>query len=85
MNKFEEMKADKKLRLSIEFVLLFFCVPLFLFFEENILHPSSLLLPILIALILYFRKQKDFKTGDLFRLNVSKKKMDINYSQWIEF
>ena len=67
------MKTNKKLWLSIEFVLLFFGVPLFLFFEENILHPSSLLLPILIALILYFRKQKDFKTRELFRLNISKK------------
>lgn len=63
----------KKFFLAVEFVVLFLGVPLFLFFEENIIHPSSILLPILVALILYFRKQKDFHLRDLVRLNISKK------------
>ncbi|WP_321370322.1 type II CAAX prenyl endopeptidase Rce1 family protein [uncultured Draconibacterium sp.] len=57
---------------SIEFTLLFFGVPLFLFFEGNFIHPSSVLLPILIALILYFRKQKEFKSRELIKLGISK-------------
>ena len=65
--------SKKNIILSIEFILLFFGVPLFLFFEENIVHPSSILLPVLIALILYFRKQKGFRSRDLIRLNISKK------------
>ncbi len=56
-----------------EFTLLFFGVPLFLFFDKNLIHPSSVLLPILVALILYFRKQKEFKSRDLFKLGISKK------------
>lgn len=58
---------------AIEFTLLFFGVPLFLLFEKNIIHPSSILLPVLIALILYFRKQKNFHLRDLIRLDISQK------------
>lgn len=57
----------------IEFLILFFGVPLFLLFESGIIHPSSILLPVLVALIIYFRKQKDFHLRDLVRLNISRK------------
>jgi membrane protease YdiL (CAAX protease family) len=63
--------VTKKILYSIEFLLLFFGVPLFLFFEGNIVHPSSILLPVIIALILYFRKQKDFHLKDLICLGIS--------------
>ena len=65
--------ATKKVMYFTEFTLLFFGVPLFLFFDKNLIHPSSVLLPILVALILYFRKQKEFKSRDLFKLGISKK------------
>jgi len=56
-----------------EFILLFFGVPLFLLLESNIIHPSSVLLPVLVGLIIYFRKQKDFHLRDLIRLNIDRK------------
>ena len=62
----------RKTLFIIEFILLFFGVPLFVFFDKNLVHPSSILLPILFALILYFRKQKEFKSRDLIRLGISK-------------
>jgi uncharacterized protein len=62
----------KKIILVIEFTILFFGVPLFIFFDSNIIHPSSLVLPVIIGLILYFRKQKDFHLRDLIRLDISK-------------
>ena len=58
---------------SLEFTVLFFGVPIFLVLEKSIIHPSSILLPVLIALILYFRKQKGFKSRDLVQMSVSKK------------
>lgn len=68
------MKAStRKILYLIEFLILFFGIPLFLFFDGNIIHPSSVLVPVLIALILYFRKQKDFHLRDLVKLNISKK------------
>lgn len=57
----------------IEFLILFFGVPLFLLVENSIVHPSSVLLPVLVALIIYFRKQKDFHLRDLIRLKISRK------------
>lgn len=72
------MKANaRKMLYWIEFLILFFGVPLFLFFDKNIIHPSSVLLPVLVALILYFRKQKDFHLRDLIKLDISK-------STWIK-
>ncbi len=61
----------KNIILSVEFILLFFGAPLLIFFDKNLIHPSALLLPVLVALILYFRKQKDFHAKDLIRLNIS--------------
>ncbi len=57
----------------VEFLILFFGVPLFMLVENSILHPSSVLLPVLVAMIIYFRKQKDFRLRDLVRLNISRK------------
>jgi membrane protease YdiL (CAAX protease family) len=62
----------RNILLGAEFIVLFFGVPLFLFFEDDIIHPSSILLPILIALIIYFRKQKEFRWRDLIRLGISR-------------
>ncbi len=67
------MAGNKKIWLGIEFCLLFIGVPLLIFFEKNLIHPTIILPPVLIALILYFRKQKDFKAKDLIRLAIDKK------------
>lgn len=63
---------NKNLLLLIEFTLLFFGVPLFIYFDKNIIRPSAILLPVLIGLVFYFRKQKNFRAADLIRLNISK-------------
>lgn len=65
--------TSRKMYNWAEFILLFFGVPLFLLLESNIIHPSSVLLPVLVGLIIYFRKQKDFHLRDLIRLNIDKK------------
>lgn len=63
----------RNILLAAEFIILFFGVPLFLFFDGDIIHPSSILLPILVALILYFIKQKEFRWYNLVRLGISSK------------
>lgn len=68
------MKANTRKTLYwIEFLMLFFGIPLFLAIDGNFIHPSSALLPVLIALILYFRKQKDVHLRDMVTLNIPKK------------
>ncbi len=66
------MSRNKKTRLGIEFILFFIGIPLFIFFEKNLIHPTIILPPVLIALILYFRKQKNFNAKDLIRLDIDK-------------
>jgi membrane protease YdiL (CAAX protease family) len=66
-------RKSRNIFLGAEFIVLFFGVPLFLFFEEDIIHPSSILLPVLFAFIIYFRKQKEFRWHDLIRLEISGK------------
>lgn len=63
----------RKILFWAEFLFLFFGIPLFLPFGSNIIHPSSVLLPVLVALIIYFRKQKDFHLRDLIKLRIDKK------------
>lgn len=64
--------GSSKTILAVEYIFLFFGVPLFLYFDKNIIRPSALLIPVLVALIIYFRKQKDFHFRDLIQLNISK-------------
>ena len=59
-------KIVKKIALILEFALLFFGVPLLIYFDKKLVHPSVIVLPILVLLFLYLRKQKDFKFKELF-------------------
>ncbi len=62
----------KKLIRGIEFILLFFGVPLLIYSGAFMKHPSLILLPILAGLILYFIIKEDFNLKSLFHLNVPK-------------
>jgi membrane protease YdiL (CAAX protease family) len=67
------MKARfRNIELGVEFVLLFFGVPLLFFFDKLFIHPSVVLLPILAALILYFRLNKNFSLKQLIQLKIPK-------------
>lgn len=63
----------QKIWLYIEFMLLFIGVPLFILFYSSIIHPSSLIIPILILIFFYLYRVEDFKFKQLFYLKVSKK------------
>lgn len=54
----------------LEFTLLFFGIPLFLYFDSSLIHPSAILLPILLGLILYFSFNKNFKFRELICLSI---------------
>ena len=61
----------KNLILGTEFLILFFSVPLALYFDTFLIHPSVVLLPLLVTLILYYRTQMDFSLKELIRFDVS--------------
>lgn len=64
--------TGKKIYLTLEFLVLFFGVPLFIFFDPQFIHPSAILLPVLPALILYFRFTKGFRFRELVRLHITR-------------
>ncbi|MFW5831958.1 MAG: CPBP family intramembrane glutamic endopeptidase [Prolixibacteraceae bacterium] len=72
-----DIKTKKTYR-AIEFILLFFGIPLLMYFGSFMVHPVLILLPVLGALLIYFRNKKDFSFKSLVRLNVSKNTIRIN-------
>jgi len=62
----------KKIYLGIEFIVLFFGVPLFLLFYRNLMLPSTVLLPVLVLIFFLLHKNPRFKWKELFYWNINK-------------
>ncbi len=73
LNTFVLKASGKKIRLGIEFVLLFFGIPTFLYFDSTLIHPGTLLVPVFLLLLIYFRRKKSIALRDFIRLNLSGK------------
>lgn len=59
------------LRLT-EFLLLFFGIPLLIYFDEDFIHPSIIVLPVLVFIFILLRYTTDFRFKELFRWKISK-------------
>lgn len=66
------MVMGKKIGLWIEFVVLFFGIPLLIFLDRDFIHPSIIILPVLIFIILILRYTTDFRLKELFRWGITK-------------
>ncbi|MEL7585372.1 MAG: CPBP family intramembrane glutamic endopeptidase [Prolixibacteraceae bacterium] len=58
--------------LLFEFILLFLAVPLIVFFEANMVHPSKALLPFVILVVLILHYSHGFKWKELWRFRVER-------------
>lgn len=65
-------KATRKILIWAEFIILFLGIPLLLV-SGKIRHPSSILLPLVAGLIIYFYLQKDFRFREFIRLQIPRK------------
>lgn len=63
--------SGKHTWLGIEFVLLFFGIPTFLYLDSTLVHPGIILVPVFLGLLIYFRKKKNITFRDFIRLNIS--------------
>lgn len=63
---------QSKIWLCLEFVFLFAGIPLFLLFGPKLLHPSSLLLPLLVGIFLLLKHTTSFRFKELFYIKLSK-------------
>lgn len=58
---------------TLEFLLLFFGIPLLIFIDRDFIHPSIIILPVLAAIFLILASTTDFQFRELFRWDVSKR------------
>jgi hypothetical protein len=73
------MVRDRRLiRLSLEFVLLFFGIPVLIYLDKDFIHPSIIILPVLLFIFILLRRTSDFNWSELFRWSVSQKALALN-------
>ena len=63
---------SKKILLWTEFVLLFFGIPLFIYLDEDFIHPSIIILPVLLFIFLVLRRTTDFQWKELVRWGIKR-------------
>ena len=63
---------------TFEFIILFFGIPVLIYLDREFIHPSVLLLPVLVFVILILRYRTDFKLRELYTLSISRKIWMIN-------
>lgn len=68
----------KRVYLGFEFTLLFFGVPLGILFGTRIIHPTVLILPVLLAIFLLLRFTTSFRFRELISFRVSRKSLIKN-------
>ena len=57
----------------IEYLLLFFGVPLYIYFDPEFIHPSAVVLPVLVVIFIYLYRLPDFKFRELVQFKINKK------------
>ena len=62
----------RKVYFGFEFALLFFGIPLLMFLDTRIVHPSVVLLPFLIFIVIVLKFSSGFKFRELIALKVSR-------------
>lgn len=61
---------NRKLFIWVEFVLLFFGIPLLIWLDRDFIHPSIIILPVLLFIFLVLRRTTDFRWKELFRWKI---------------
>jgi membrane protease YdiL (CAAX protease family) len=67
------VKGDRNIWRWVEFGILFFGIPLLIFLDKDFIHPSIIILPVLLFIFLILRYTTDFKFRELFHWEVSRK------------
>lgn len=68
----------KNLWLAVEFLLFFIGVPLFILFGTTLVHPSQVILPVLVLIFFLLRFTTTFRFSELIRFEVSRQRLIRN-------
>lgn len=70
----------RKLIRILEFVILFFGIPLLIYLDEDFIHPSMIILPVLVFIFFVLRRTTDFQWKELVRWGISSRTLAKNGS-----
>ena len=62
-----------RIYLVIEFVLLFFGIPTWIYLDQDFIHPIIIILPVLVLIFFLLRRSSDFEWRELIRWQVSRR------------
>ncbi|MFH0757865.1 MAG: CPBP family intramembrane glutamic endopeptidase [Bacteroidota bacterium] len=68
----------RKLIRILEFVILFFGIPLLIYLDKGFIHPSMIILPVLAFIFIVLRRTTDFQWKELTRWGISRRTMVKN-------
>lgn len=71
-------RSKGRLWLGIEFILLFFGIPTWIYLDQDFIHPSIIILPVLVFIFILLRRSSDFQWRELFQWQVSRKVIYAN-------
>ena len=60
------------LLLTLEFAVLFFGIPVLIYLDQDFIHPSIIILPVLALIFIILRRTSDFRWRELIRWGVSR-------------
>ena len=73
------MSGNKyRIWLTIEFLILFFGVPVLIYWDEDFIHPSIIILPVLAFIFILLRRSSDFRWKELVTWKVSRRVLAAN-------
>ncbi len=58
---------------AIEFILLYFGIPTWIYLDQDFIHPSIIILPLLVFIFVVLRRTYDFRWKELIRWQISRK------------
>lgn len=62
----------------MEFLILFFGIPLLIFLDKDFIHPSIVILPVLFFIFILLRRTSDFRWSELVRWSIPPKVFAMN-------
>lgn len=62
----------------MEFLILFFGIPLLIFLDKDFIHPSIVILPVLFFIFILLRRTSDFRWSELVRWSIPPKVLVMN-------
>lgn len=72
------MRRYGRIGLAIEFVILFFGIPTLIYLDQDFIHPSIIILPVLVFIFFLLRRNSEFRWKELTRWQIPRKVLYVN-------